>query len=64
MKAEAETKQILEPWPLTSSLKVAKAPISGHFESGNVVAIMGPSGCGKSTLLDILAGKRLAVKAF
>jgi len=29
-----------------------EAPISGHFESGHLAAIMGPSGCGKTTLLD------------
>lgn len=34
------------------------APISGHFESGHLAAIMGPSGCGKTTLLDILAGQK------
>jgi len=36
------------------------APISGHFESGHLAAIMGPSGCGKTTLLDILAGQKSA----
>ena len=29
-----------------------EAPISGHFESGRLAAIMGPSGCGKTTLLE------------
>lgn len=30
----------------------------GHFEAGQLVAIMGPSGCGKTTLLDMLAMKK------
>jgi len=35
-------------------------PCSGHFEPGQLAAIMGPSGCGKSTLLDMLAMKKTA----
>lgn len=42
------------------SEKVILAPLSGHYEPGNLVALMGPSGSGKTTLLDILADKKTA----
>jgi len=38
--------------------KVVLEPCSGHFDAGQMVAIMGPSGCGKTTLLDMLAAKK------
>mmetsp|Transcript_21196 Transcript_21196/g.48412 ORF Transcript_21196/g.48412 Transcript_21196/m.48412 type:complete len:670 (+) Transcript_21196:51-2060(+) len=40
--------------------KLILAPCSGHFEPGQLVALMGPSGCGKTTLLDMLAMKKTA----
>jgi osmoprotectant transport system ATP-binding protein len=36
--------------------RVALAPLSAHFERGQVSVLLGPSGCGKSTLLRLLIG--------
>lgn len=40
--------------------RVVLEPCSGHFEPGQLVAVMGPSGSGKTTLLDMLAAKKTA----
>lgn len=43
-----------------SSGQTVLEPCSGHFNPGEITALMGPSGSGKTTLLDMLAMKKTA----